>query len=131
MDAAWTTFARLLRGNGGHPQMGVELKNTLLEAGFTNIRATASFDSFGTPEEVAFLRAFIDDWFYSPRVIEAAVQFGLATREQFDQWRKSLDDWRDQPFGRYRGQAVWRCSSPLARQDRASSRSRWRLHYVR
>ncbi len=109
VDAAWTTFARLLQGNGGHPQMGKELKNTLLEAGFTNIRATASFDSFGTAEEVAFLRAFIDDWFYSPRVIEAAVQFGLASREQFDQWRQGLDDWRDHPgaFGGFAfGEAI-------------------------
>ena len=109
VDAAWTTFARLFQGNGGHPQMGKELKNTLLEAGFTNIRATASFDSFGTAEEVAFLRAFIDDWFYSPRVIEAAVQFGLATREQFDQWRKGLDEWRDAPgaFGGFAfGEAI-------------------------
>ncbi len=109
VDAAWTTFARLLQGNGGHPQMGKELKNTFLEAGFTSIRATASFDSFSTAEEVAFLRAFIDDWFYSPRVIEAAVQFGLATREQFDQWRQGLDEWSDHPgaFGGFAfGEAI-------------------------
>ena len=59
--------------------MGKELKNTFLEAGFTDVWAFASFDYFSTAEDVAFLRAFIDDWFYSPRVIEAAVQFGLAT----------------------------------------------------
>ena len=109
VDAAWTTFARLLQGNGGDPQMGKELKNTFLEAGFTSIRATASFDSFSTAEEVAFLRSFIDDWFYSPRVIEAAVQFGLATREQFDQWRQGLDEWRDHPgaFGGFAfGEAI-------------------------
>ena len=91
MEEAWSTFARLLRGNGGHPQMGRELKGTLVEAGFENIRATASFDHFGSAEDVAFLRGFIDDWFYSPRVIEAAVQFGLASREQFDRWRERLD----------------------------------------
>jgi SAM-dependent methyltransferase len=109
VDGAWTTFARLLQGNGGHPQMGKELKNTFLEAGFTDVRAFASFDYFSTAEDVAFLRAFIDDWFYSPRVIEAAVQFGLASREQFAQWRQSLDDWRDHPgaFGAFAfGEAV-------------------------
>ena len=109
VDGAWTTFARLLQGNGGHPQMGRELKYAFLEAGFTNIRASASFDHFGSAEDVAFLRAFIDDWFYSPRVIEAAVQFGLASREQFDQWRKGLDEWRDHPgaFGAFAfGEAI-------------------------
>ena len=80
---AWATFARLLAGNGGHPQMGKELKKAFLDAGFTNLRATASFDFFGGDEDVAFLHAFIMDWFYSPRVIAAATQFGLATQEQF------------------------------------------------
>ena len=97
VDGAWDTFARLLQGNGGHPQMGRELKNALLEAGFADILASGSFDYFGSTEDVAFFRAFIDDWFYSPRVIEAAVQFGLASREQFDQWRQGLDEWRDHP----------------------------------
>ena len=109
VEGAWSTFARLLQGNGGHPQMGRELKNAFLEAGFENIRATASFDHFGSAEDVAFLRAFIDDWFYSPRVIEAAVQFGLASREQFDRWRMSLDEWRDHPgaFGAFAfGEAI-------------------------
>ncbi len=108
-QGAWDTFAKLLQGNGGHPQMGKELKNVFLEAGFTDVRASASFDYFSSTEDVAFLRAFIDDWFYSPRVIEAATQFGLATREQFDQWRKSLDDWRDHPgaFGAFAfGEAI-------------------------
>ena len=109
MEDAWRTFARLLRGNGGHPQMGSELKGAFLEAGFADIRASASFDHFGSAEDVAFLRGFIDDWFHSPRVVEAAVQFGLASREQFDQWRKSLDDWRDHPgaFGGFAfGEAI-------------------------
>ena len=37
---AWATFARLLAGNGGHPDMGLELKARLLEAGFVDIRAS-------------------------------------------------------------------------------------------
>ena len=109
MEDAWRTFARLLQGNGGHPQMGSELKGAFLEAGFADIRASASFDHFGSAEDVAFLRGFIDDWFHSPRVVEAAAQFGLASREQFDQWRKSLDDWRDHPgaFGGFAfGEAI-------------------------
>lgn len=97
VDGAWTTFAKLLQGNGGHPEMGRELKNALLEAGFSDIQASGSFDYFGSTEDVAFFRAFIDDWFYSPRVIEAAVQYGLASREQFEQWRQGLDEWRDHP----------------------------------
>ena len=93
--AAWMTFAKLLAGNGGHPEMGKELKIRFLEAGFSEIRTGASFDFFGSAEDVAFLHAFILDWFYSPRVIEAATQYGLATRQQFDEWRQGLDEWSD------------------------------------
>ena len=32
---AWETFARLLAGNGGHPEMGLELKANLMTSGFT------------------------------------------------------------------------------------------------
>ena len=93
--AAWATFSRLLAANGGHPQLGKELKNTFLEAGFSDIRVGGSFDFFGTAEDVAFLHRFIMDWFYSPNVIEAATKYGLATHEQFDTWKQDLYDWRD------------------------------------
>ena len=97
VDGAWTAFAKLLAANGGHPQLGRELKSTFLEAGFSDVRTGASFDFFGSAADVAFLRAFIDDWFYSPAVIEAATKYGLATREQFEEWRGGLDAWQNDP----------------------------------
>ena len=93
-DSAWATFSNLLAANGGHPQMGKELKNTFLEAGFSDIRASVSFDFFSTAEDVAFLHAFISDWFYSPDVIAATTKHGLATQQQFDDWRLALDQWK-------------------------------------
>ena len=92
---AWDTFGNLLTANGGHPNMGRELKDAFLEAGFSDVTATASFDFFGSAEDVAFLHAFIMDWFYKPEIIGAATQFGLATQEQFDEWRVNLDEWKD------------------------------------
>ena len=96
-DSAWATFSNLLAANGGHPQMGKELKNTFLEAGFSDVRSSASFDFFSTPEDVAFLHAFIIDWFYLPHVIAAATKYGLATQQQFDEWRQALDQWKSHP----------------------------------
>ena len=96
-DTAWKTFMGLLSANGGHPQMGKELKRSLMEAGFTGIQATASFDFFSTVEDVAFLRAFIEDWFFSTEVIAAATTYGLATRQQFDEWHTEVEDWSNEP----------------------------------
>ena len=46
---------------------------------------------------MAFLHAFILDWFYSPNVVAAATKFGLATQEQFDAWRQGIDEWKSDP----------------------------------
>ena len=94
---AWSVFAGLLAANGGHPEIGKQLNGTFIENGFTDISTGASFDFFGTTADVAFLRAFIDDWFYSPEVIAALTKFGIATQEQLDAWRDGLDEWRDTP----------------------------------
>ena len=101
---AWATLTRLLAASRGHPEMGQELKRRLLEAGFTNIHATASFDYSSSADDVAFLHAFIMDWFFMPRVITAPTQYGLATHEQFDQWRAEMDEWKETP-GAVGGQA--------------------------
>ena len=94
---AWGVFARLVQGTGGHPDFGRELKVALLEAGFTGIRVSASFDSFSSSDDVAFLHGFISDWFFSPMVVAALTNFGLATNEQIAQWKSLLDDWRENP----------------------------------
>ena len=57
LSHGWDVFGRLLAGNGGHPQMGKELKNLVVEAGFTGARVSASFDFFNSAEDVAFLQA--------------------------------------------------------------------------
>lgn len=96
-DAAWATFAMLLAANGGHPQMGRQLKGALLEARFSDIQAGGSFESFSDPDDVDFLHRFISDWLFLPQIIAAATTFGLATHEQFDGWRASLDSWKAHP----------------------------------
>ncbi len=85
-------FTNLITANDGHPQMGREL-NTFMEAGFIGVRTTASFDAFGTAEDVAFLLG----WFFSPNVIVAATAHGLATHEQFKEWRDDLEQWKSHP----------------------------------
>lgn len=94
---AWNTFAKLLAGNGGHPEIGKELSQHFLAAGFQDIRASGSFDSFGTPQDVGFFFQFVLDWFHAPEVVDAAVKYGLATRAQFDEWRGDLEEWQDTP----------------------------------
>jgi len=94
---AWDVFMKLLAGNGGHPTMGKELKKAFLDAGFTSPRTGASYEFFDTPGEVDFFHGVAVGWFLSPEVVGAAIKFGLATQERFDQWRVELDQWKTDP----------------------------------
>ena len=94
---AWGVFSRLLQGNGGHPDFGKEMKVAMLEAGFTDIRASASFDSFSSADDIAFLHGFISDWFFSPMVVAALTNYGLATADEIELWKSLLDEWRENP----------------------------------
>ncbi len=93
----WTTFLNLLEANGAHPQMGKELKRRFLEAGFSDIQASASFEYYSTVEDVTFFHAFAGGWFFSSDTRETAAKHGLATREQFEDWRRMMDEWKDTP----------------------------------
>ena len=97
LGGVWTTFLNLLEANGAHPQMGKELKRRFLEAGFSDIQASASFEYYSTAEDVAFFHAYAGGWFFSPDTVETATKHGLATQEQFEDWSRMMDEWKDTP----------------------------------
>lgn len=96
-DEAWNTFSRLVSASGGHPDMGRDLKNLFVDAGFVDVEWSASFDVFSTLEDAAFFHAFVNEWFLSDEVISQATQAGLATEEQFEKWRADMDAWDGHP----------------------------------
>ena len=90
-------FEDLLSADDGHPQMGKDLKNHIFEAGFTNVRVTASFDIYDAPADIAFIYAFANKWFLSPEIMEAAIKYGASTEELCDAIREAYDRWKDHP----------------------------------
>ena len=97
LSGAMATFLKLLEANRGHPQMGKELKGAILEAGFTDVEAGASFEPYSAIEDIHFFHGFAAGWFFSPDVVEVITKHGLASPEQIDAWRLALDGWRDHP----------------------------------
>ena len=94
---AWGMFAELITADDGHPHMGRHLKLHLLEAGFSDLRPTASFTSHTTAEEVAFFWAVIRDWFLSPAVREAAMEYGVISAQHLDNLERGFDRWSRHP----------------------------------
>jgi len=93
----FATFAKLVTANGGHPEIGRELKRLLLQAGFSDVETGFSFEPFCAREDIEFLYHFASDWFFSAETRAAAVGYGIATGEQFDEWCRRLDEWKDTP----------------------------------
>ena len=66
MKRSWNMFADLLAADDGHPQMGKDLKGHILEAGFANIRMSASFSVYNSPVQIAHIHRLISQWLLSP-----------------------------------------------------------------
>ena len=94
---SWEMFADLLAADDGHPRMARELKGRMLEAGFTNVQATASFDIFSTPADILFIYNLAQKWFLSPEIVEAAIKYGASTRELCDAIGVAYDEWKVHP----------------------------------
>ena len=94
---AWDMFGDLIVADDGHPQMGKDLKNHIVESGFENIRVTGSFDIYSTPSDIAFIYEFANKWFLSPEIMEAAIKYGATTRELCDAIRVAYARWKDHP----------------------------------
>ena len=94
---AWDMFEDLLAADDGHPQMGKEMKDHIVNAGFANIRVTATIDIYSTPADVAFIHGLADTWFLSPEITEAAIKYGAATEELCNAIGVAYDKWKDHP----------------------------------
>ena len=94
---SWEMFVDLLTADDAHPRMGRELKGRMLEAGFTNVQVTASFDIYNTPADILFIYNLAQKWFLSPEIVEAAIKYGASTRELCDAISVAYDEWKVHP----------------------------------
>ncbi len=97
LKSAWDIFEDLLESDDGHPQMGKDMKEHILGEGFTDIQVNASFEIYSNPSEMDFVYNFFKSWFLSPEISEAAIKYGAATRELYDEINVTLDEWKDHP----------------------------------
>ncbi len=94
---AWRMMEDLLAADDAHPQMGVELKGRLTEAGFANVRVTASFNIYSSPDDMAYIYGMVAKWLLSPEISEAAIKYGAATQKLCDDIRAAYEKWLEHP----------------------------------
>ena len=109
MRRSWDIFEDVLAVDGGHPQMGKELKARLGEAGFANAQITASVDIYNTPSEIEFIRMNDQEWHLSREITDKAIKYGASTPELIDRIEAAYERWKDHPgavYGVAFGEAV-------------------------
>ncbi len=97
INDAWLTLAELMTADDGHPNIGRDLKRHLLDAGFTDIRATASFTCYTTEADIGYFSRVIENWFFSADVRSSATAYGVATQQQLDNLEQALKRWMSHP----------------------------------
>ena len=92
-------FSAVLASNGGHPNIGKELKGKMFDAGFVDIEATGMVESCCKPSDPGEPTLFdsIKEVFLGTIISGQAVDLGIATQAEFDQWNKDFLVWQDTP----------------------------------
>lgn len=94
---AWKMLGKRFDANDGHGDMGSELKSAFSEAGFSIVQATASFDNYSSDDDRKFIYDVFEDLILKPETIQSDIDRGLATSDQFVEWRSALDAWWEHP----------------------------------
>jgi len=94
---AWDMYRDLVAANGGHPQMGRELRTRFSEAGLVGVESTGAFESFGDETSVAAFTGFIVNYMCGPAIADQVISHGIATQKQFDEWREDAVRWQNEP----------------------------------
>ena len=97
INKCWEMFEDMMAADGGHPQIGKELKARLNDVGFTGARFTASFEVFSEPEDLDYIYEVATQWFLSQEMVETALQYGATTVELVEAMRGAYDRWKRDP----------------------------------
>lgn len=89
----YAVFADILEADGGRPQMGKELADRMEQAGFTDIRVSASFDVFAGQERLKLFYDLGQDWYFTDAIQLPATQYGAAAADMLEEIRLARDRW--------------------------------------
>ena len=97
LSAGYGIFADILEADDGHPQMGKELALHLGRAGFADVRVSASFEVFATPERLELLYDLGEQWFFTSDIQDPAERYGAAAAGVLEEIRRERDRWYRSP----------------------------------
>ena len=88
---------RILEYNGGHPLFGRSQRAILRETGFVNIQASASYDSYGTPEATRNVGKYLADLLLEPNTVNVVTEQGWASQSELEEISAAYKVWGEHP----------------------------------
>ena len=82
--------------NGGHPDMGKELRARFTEAGFVKVVATGALETWGSPSETATLAEYVE-YVMRGTVDDQAIAHGITTKDEIDALQEAMEVWKEDP----------------------------------
>ncbi len=99
VDRWLATYREVARSNGAEPDAGRHLKRWALEAGFSEVTATASVWCFSSDDERAWWGGLWSDRVLDSDLGRQAVERGLADRAELAAQAEALRTWAASPSG--------------------------------
>jgi SAM-dependent methyltransferase len=82
---------------GGHPHLGCDLRGLLYRAGFVDIQASASYDSYGDPRAIRFIGQIAAARCGEQDFRAQVVGLGLASEQRLDELQAAWQQWIERP----------------------------------
>jgi len=99
LDRWLAVYRRVARGNGAEPDAGRRLKRWALEAGFAEVRASASVWCFTDPADRAWWGGLWADRVVASDLARQAVDGGFATPAELEAFAAAFRRWADADDG--------------------------------
>jgi ubiquinone/menaquinone biosynthesis C-methylase UbiE len=98
MQRLTQVFERVAAHDGSDIRRGRQLGTLLLQSGFSDVRLSASYTSYGTPEEVmGFAKIVFDHLLSAPKHSALILEQGWASPEELEQIKANLLTWAETP----------------------------------
>jgi len=97
LDKSLALIDRVHEYNGGHPLFGRSQRARLREAGFVNIRVSASFDTYGTAEVTRRVGKYFAGLVLQPDTANLVVGQKWASQADLDEMGAAFEAWGNHP----------------------------------
>jgi ubiquinone/menaquinone biosynthesis C-methylase UbiE len=82
---------------GAHPDIGRKLGRFLIEAGFVEVKMSASYQVFNDPDSCRYWAKLAKSRFAEPEYVNQMKESRLAHAEELNAWSKAWQDWSKLP----------------------------------